>query len=453
MNRIELLASLTKGYHTICDIGCDHGYVLIKALEEYDVSYAYALDINQKPLEMARNNVFNRNLASKVSFLISDGLKNFNHDFDLAIISGMGGLLIKKIISESLAKFKDKDLLLSPQGDSDKLRMFLFLNGYKIKYENAIYDKGKYYEIILFTKGFKNYNYFDLTYGPLLIETRNEIALKHYDKLLKIKNKAYIESNKEELKDDIISLSYFVEDKMEKIYYYKENYYMKMFIDDSIRDLIIIFPGGGYNHTSPREAENIGIKYNALGYNVLVFHYRETLDDYKTLYKSISEAINNLDKTNIKNIYLNGYSAGGHLALELANHQKLYNLNIKGLILCYPVVSTKEDAIHEGSFKYLLNGDRNLYARYSEELEVNKETPKVFLWHTFSDEAVPIYNSLYLLEALKKNNINFEAHIFPMGHHGLGLASKDSARDSNDIIPYVSRWFEFLKEWLKLNEE
>ena len=374
MNRIELLASLTKGYHTICDIGCDHGYVLIKALEEYSVSYAYALDINQKPLETARNNVFNRNLASKVSFLISDGLKNFNHDFDL-------------------------------------------------------------------------------TYGPLLIETRNEIALKHYDKLLKIKNKAYIESKKEELKNDIISLSYFVEDKMEKIYYYKENYYMKMFIDDSLRDLIIIFPGGGYNHTSPREAENIGIKYNALGYNVLVFHYRETLDDYKTLYKSISEAINNLDKNNIKNIYLNGYSAGGHLALELANHQKLYNLNIKGLILCYPVVSTKEDAIHEGSFKYLLNGDRNLYTRESEELEVNKDTPRVFLWHTFSDEAVPIYNSLYLLEALKKNNINFEAHIFPMGHHGLGLASKDSARDENDIIPYVSRWFEFLKGWLKLNEE
>ena len=40
-----------------------------------------------------------------------------------------------------------------------------------------------------------------------------------------------------------------------------------------------------------------------------------------------------------------------------------------------------------------------------------------------------------------------------MGHHGLGLASKDSARDENDIIPYVSRWFEFLKEWLKSNEE
>lgn len=450
MKRISILASLTKSYSTICDIGCDHAYVLIEALKHYGVKYAYAIDINKEPLERARLNATKANLADKVSFFLSDGLRDCDIDFDLAIISGMGGILIKKILANSFAKFKGKDLLLSPQGDADVLRWFLYLNGYKIKLETAIEENNKYYEIILAIPGKENLDSLSITFGPRLLENRNEIFLKHWAKLLNIKEKAYKLSRDIKLKEEIFKIKYVVEDKMEKELYFKSNYYTKLLIDENKRDLVIIFPGGGYNHTSPREAENIALKFNALGLNALVFHYRETLDTYETLFNSIADAINNfVAKHDIANIYLNGYSAGGHLALELANHQDLYKLpQIKGLILCYPVVSAAKKAIHQGSFDNLLGGNKQLEERYSEEKEVNKTTPPVFLWHTCTDQSVPVLNSISLMETLTSHQINFESHIFPMGGHGLGLATKETARDENDIIPYVAVWFDMVSKWL-----
>ena len=62
MKRIGILASLTKGYDTICDIGCDHAYVILEALNKYDVKYAYAIDVNLEPLERAKTNIKKANL-------------------------------------------------------------------------------------------------------------------------------------------------------------------------------------------------------------------------------------------------------------------------------------------------------------------------------------------------------------------------------------------------------
>ena len=126
MKRIGILASLTKGYDTICDIGCDHAYVILEALNKYDVKYAYAIDVNLEPLERAKTNIKKANLLSKVSFYLSDGLKNFDKSFNLAIISGMGGKLITNILNSSWNKFSGKDLLLSPQSDIVNVRLFLY---------------------------------------------------------------------------------------------------------------------------------------------------------------------------------------------------------------------------------------------------------------------------------------------------------------------------------------
>lgn len=54
MNRINLLASLCKGSNIVCDIGCDHAYVLIEAIKSYNVKKGIASDIGVGPLEMAK---------------------------------------------------------------------------------------------------------------------------------------------------------------------------------------------------------------------------------------------------------------------------------------------------------------------------------------------------------------------------------------------------------------
>lgn len=242
---------------------------------------------------------------------------------------------------------------------------------------------------------------------------------------------------------------------MEKVYYDGKNYYTKLFVETKNSDLVIIFPGGGYTHTSNREAEVIGEKINAIGKSAIVFHYREDLKTYPDVFLNIASALKAFDYTNFNKVYGLGFSAGGHLALEIGLHYNYYGLNKwNGLILGYPVVSSSLECIHEGSFKNLLGSHDNeeLRRRFSMENEVTKDSPKLFLFATSTDESVPVLNSLKLMNAYAKNKVNFASFIYPLGHHGLGLATKETARDDRDIIPYVSTWFSLLVEWFK-NED
>lgn len=63
----------------------------------------------------------------------------------------------------------------------------------------------------------------------------------------------------------------------------------------------------------------------------------------------------------------------------------------------------------------------------SSELDVTPETPPTFLFHTDSDEAVPVESSVLFYEPLRKNHVPAELHIFEHGRHGVGLAQRDVA--------------------------
>lgn len=57
MERLDFIASLTKGANSVVDVGCDHAYTLIKAIKNYDVLNGVGIDIAQKPLECAKENI------------------------------------------------------------------------------------------------------------------------------------------------------------------------------------------------------------------------------------------------------------------------------------------------------------------------------------------------------------------------------------------------------------
>ncbi len=76
----------------------------------------------------------------------------------------------------------------------------------------------------------------------------------------------------------------------------------------------------------------------------------------------------------------------------------------------------------------------------SNEKHVSKETPPTFLWHTASDESVPVENSFIFAQALKEKSIKFEIHIFTEGRHGLGI---------KDEVPEVTIWTKLCENWLR----
>lgn len=232
------------------------------------------------------------------------------------------------------------------------------------------------------------------------------------------------------------------------------------------RPIIVICPGGGYNHLSVREGELLALQFMAMGCHAAVLRYSVTPAVYPAQLLELAKAVA-LIRKNTKNwhiredgIYVQGSSAGGHLAASLGCFWKkdlltqtvegnAELLRPNGLILSYPVITSGEFA-HRGSFKMLL-GERydELLDEMSLEKQVNEDTPRTFLWHTFEDATVPAENSLLFALALRRKNIPVEFHLYPKGCHGLGLGNELTCSPSGkEIQPEVTSWIRLVKEFI-----
>ena len=235
------------------------------------------------------------------------------------------------------------------------------------------------------------------------------------------------------------------------------------------RPAVVICPGGGYNHLAEREGEPVAMEYLSMGYHVFVLRYRvaparfpEALWELALLLSQIRE---HSEEWNVdpEKIVVSGFSAGGHLAGSLGmfwNREFVYgplgrrqeDIRPDGMILAYPVVTSGPYG-HKGSFMHLLGEEADSKEKrefVSLELQAGSHTPKTFLWHTASDETVPVQNSLLLAEVLIKNHVSLEFHLFPSGPHGLSLATEDTCGGRPELIePRCQSWISLAGEWLK----
>ncbi len=231
-----------------------------------------------------------------------------------------------------------------------------------------------------------------------------------------------------------------------------------------VRPAVIVLAGGAYSDRCPREAEPVALMFSNAGFHAFVVDYSIAPTRYPAALYEVCEAIKlirkNADKwyVNPNAIAVCGFSAGGHLAASVGtlwntepavkceNEQNKPN----ALILCYPVIMYGEKA-HKGSFYNLLGeglSDEE-YMRLSLEKKVSPDTPPAFLWHTFSDGAVPVENSLEFARALRQYNIPFEMHIYPDGPHGMSLATAYTSYPSS-INSHVATWAKFACDWMHI---
>ena len=129
-----------------------------------------------------------------------------------------------------------------------------------------------------------------------------------------------------------------------------------------------------------------------------------------------------------------GFSAGGHLVASLAVHHREQRAEAgawagvsnrpDAVVLCYPVITSGEKA-HRDSFTLLLGEDagEEALAWASLENHVTTDTPPVFLWHTITDDLVPVENSIYFAQACHKAGVSCELQLFMEGPHGMSLAT------------------------------
>lgn len=236
------------------------------------------------------------------------------------------------------------------------------------------------------------------------------------------------------------------------------------------RPAVVIFPGGGYDYTSDREAEPVANAYLAAGYSAFVVRYAVGADARHPHPLLDAAAAIALLRARAEEFYIDphkiavcGFSAGGHLAAHLGTqwHLPLLRETLGGesadfrpdaMVLCYPVISAIRGD-HLYSFLNLTGPDpaQETLARLSCEESVDGRTPPAFLWHTANDTCVPVENSLVMAGALAKAGVTAELHLFPKGNHSLSVCTRETAGggSAERIYPYVGRWVALSVEFLE----
>lgn len=236
------------------------------------------------------------------------------------------------------------------------------------------------------------------------------------------------------------------------------------------RPFLLVVPGGGYHNCALREAEPIAAQATALGWQSGVLTYScapearfpEALAELCQAVKTVREHASEW-QVDPSSIVVIGFSAGGHLAASLGcfwhedwldgvSRTTKEERRPNGLMLCYPVITSGPHA-HRGSFQNLLGPEKcedvDALGFQSLEKQVNAFVPPCFIWHTWTDQGVPVENSLLFALALREHGVSCELHVFPHGEHGLSLAT-DWLRSSRHVSgnPQTGQWVELARTWM-----
>ena len=211
--RIEFIVDSLDKVGCLADIGTDHGYVPLLALEREKADKVIACDINKDPLDKAKlNAILEGIVGDEIDFRLGSGLKPLEiKEANSVVIAGMGGLLISNIILNDYEKvIKFKKIIIDAHSEIEKLRANLISKYFVFDNEILIQD-GKHNYVIIeghfdLSKRMK-YDLLDMKFGPVLRQNQPPLfkeiirtKKKHFTECLK---KATDETSKSKLKIEL----------------------------------------------------------------------------------------------------------------------------------------------------------------------------------------------------------------------------------------------------------
>lgn len=189
--RIDKVLEFIPDGSSVADIGCDHGYVLIKGVIEEKIKKGIGVDVSKGPFQQAITNLKEYGLEEKIEIRLGDGLKPIiEGESDICVIGGMGGRLITNILEENIKKSQSfKRLILQPMNSERILRRFLIENHWNIIDEEILILDRLYLYIVAEKGNMKVDDDFIYDIGPI-IATKSDRGRDQYiqEKILKLQN-------------------------------------------------------------------------------------------------------------------------------------------------------------------------------------------------------------------------------------------------------------------------
>lgn len=153
--RMRALTGLVTPGLTMCDVGCDHGFVAIYLVQKEICPKVFAMDVRSGPLSRAQEHIRQYGLGDWIETRLSDGLAKLKAgEAEGMICAGMGGPLMIKILEEGQVLTGEmKELILQPQSEISEFRKYLRTHGYHIIKEDMVFEDGKYYPMMKVVPG------------------------------------------------------------------------------------------------------------------------------------------------------------------------------------------------------------------------------------------------------------------------------------------------------------
>lgn len=227
---------------------------------------------------------------------------------------------------------------------------------------------------------------------------------------------------------------------------------------------LLSIPGGGYGFLSVQnEGMDVAQRFNASRTTVFVLAYRlpgegwasrhlVPLQDAQRAMRLIRARAAEF-RIDPKRLGVLGFSAGGHLAADLAvaHDERVYapvdaadghsaRPAFAGLV--YPVTTLQGFRTADGLFGK--DADPALVRARSPVLHVGPDMPPTFLVHAVDDPLVPLEHTTAMIEACRKAKVPVEAHILSEGGHGFGVIRM--AKETSTAL-----WPDTFDRWMRRN--
>ena len=216
---LDLIASGADQKNILADIGTDHAYLPIVAVEQGICEKAIACDLHPGPLTIASENIREAGLCDKIETRLGNGLAPLSAgEASCIVVAGMGGMRIWGILLEGMEQARAaKKLILQPQHDTVLLRKNLHEARFEIQDERLVKEivggKEHFYVIIAacYTGEVTQWTEKEYFLGKFLIEAGGDIFTA-YKQREREKIEAYISRIKDNsaLKDTHMKLNWLM---------------------------------------------------------------------------------------------------------------------------------------------------------------------------------------------------------------------------------------------------